>query len=125
MILPELKIGDYTAKVPIVQGGMSVGISLSGLASAVANEGGIGVIGSAFIGMREPDAYSNYLEANTRAMKREIRIARKKSDGIIGVNIMGVLTNFSDTVTTCIEEGIDIIFSGAGLPLVQYSAGCR
>ncbi|MBT8357250.1 MAG: nitronate monooxygenase, partial [Deltaproteobacteria bacterium] len=54
MKLPVLKIGDLEAEVPIIQGGMSVGISLSGLASAVANEGGIGVIGTALIGLREP-----------------------------------------------------------------------
>ena len=117
MKLPVLKIGDIEAKVPIIQGGMSVGISLSGLASAVANEGAIGVIGTALIGMREPDYNSNYLEANIRGMKKEIRKARQMSDGIIGVNIMVVLTNYADTVRTAIEERVDIIFAGAGLPL--------
>jgi nitronate monooxygenase len=117
MKLPVLKIGDLEARVPIIQGGMSVGISLSGLAAAVANEGGIGVIGTALIGMREPDYKSNYLEANIRGMKKEIRKARQMSDGIVGVNIMVVLTNYADTVRTAIEEQVDIIFAGAGLPL--------
>ncbi len=117
MLLPTLKIGDLEARVPIIQGGMSVGISLSGLASAVANEGGIGVIGTALIGLREPDYKSNYLEANIRGMKKEIRKARHMSDGIIGVNIMVVLTNYADTIRTAIEEQVDIIFAGAGLPL--------
>ncbi|MBT8351634.1 MAG: nitronate monooxygenase, partial [Deltaproteobacteria bacterium] len=117
MKLPLLRIGDLEAEVPIIQGGMSVGISLSGLASAVANEGGIGVIGTALIGLREPDYKSNYLEANIRGMRKEIRKARQMSDGIIGVNIMVVLTNFADTVRTAIDEQVDIIFAGAGLPL--------
>ena len=116
-MFPKLKIGDLVAKIPVIQGGMGVGISLSGLASAVANEGGIGVIATAVIGMGESDLYSNYLEANIRALKREIRKAREMSKGILGVNIMVALTNFADMVKTSIAEGIDIIFSGAGLPL--------
>ena len=115
--LPELIIGELKARLPIVQGGMGVGISLSGLASAVANEGGIGVIATAGIGMYEPDYFSNFLEANIRALRKEIRKAREKTNGILGVNIMVALTNFSDMVKVSIEEGIDIIFSGAGLPL--------
>jgi NAD(P)H-dependent flavin oxidoreductase YrpB (nitropropane dioxygenase family) len=96
---------------------MGVCISLSGLASAVANEGGIGVIAVACIGMNEPDFYSNFLEANIRALKNEIRKARELTKGILGVNIMVALSNFADMVRTAIDEGIDIIFSGAGLPL--------
>jgi NAD(P)H-dependent flavin oxidoreductase YrpB (nitropropane dioxygenase family) len=115
--LKELKIGDLIAKIPIIQGGMGVGISLSGLASSVANEGGIGVIATAGIGMREPDFYKNFLEANIRALKEEIQKARELSQGILGVNIMVALSNFADMVKTAIEEKIDIIFAGAGLPL--------
>ncbi len=117
MIHTKLKIGDLVAKIPIIQGGMSVGISLSGLASAVAEEGGIGVIGTAMIGMSESDLYSNGLEANLRALKKEIRKTREMTQGIIGVNIMVALTNYADMVKLSIEEGIDIIFCGAGLPL--------
>lgn len=116
MTFPPLKIGDLIARVPIIQGGMGVGISLSGLASAVANEGGIGVIAAAMIGMGESDIYSNYEEANIRALRNEIRKAREKTKGILGVNIMVALSNFVDMVKTSIEEGIDVIFSGAGLP---------
>jgi nitronate monooxygenase len=115
--LPLLKIRDLVAKLPIIQGGMGVGISLSGLASAVANEGGIGVIAAALIGMGEPDIYSNFQEANIRALRREIRKAREITKGVLGVNVMVVLTNFADMVKTAIEEKIDVIFSGAGLPL--------
>lgn len=115
--LKELKIGDLTAKLPIIQGGMGVAISLSGLASAVANEGGIGVISAAVIGMLEPDFSINFLEANIRALKREIRKAKGLTKGILGVNILVALSNFADMARTAIEEEIDIIFSGAGLPL--------
>lgn len=110
-----LIIGDMVAKLPLIQGGMSVGISLSGLAAAVANEGGIGVIGTADIGMNEPDFREKFLEANIRALKKEIQKARKLTQGIFGVNIMVALTNFHDLVKTAIEEKIDIIFSGAGV----------
>lgn len=113
----SLNIGSLTAKLPIIQGGMGVGVSLSGLASAVANEGGIGVISAAAIGMHEPDFTTNYLEANIRALKKEIRKARELTKGILGINIMVALSNFSDMAKTAIEEGIDVIFSGAGLPL--------
>ena len=117
MKLPTLRIGDLIAKLPIIQGGMGVGISLSGLASAVANEGGIGVIAAAMIGMGEPDIATNPLEANIRALKNEIRKARNLTKGLLGVNIMVALTHFSNLVVAAIEEGIDFIFSGAGLPL--------
>ncbi len=115
--LRELKIGDLIAKIPIIQGGMGIGISLSGLASAVANEGGIGVISTAVVGVHEPDLFGNFLEANIRALKKEIRKARELTKGILGVNIMVALSNFADMVRTAIEEKIDIIFAGAGLPL--------
>lgn len=116
--LPELKFGDSIAKLPIIQGGMGVGISLSGLASAVANEGGVGVIAAAMIGMGEPDVGKNPDEANMRALRNEIRKARERmTQGLLGVNIMVALTNFADMVKTSIREGADVIFSGAGLPL--------
>jgi nitronate monooxygenase len=112
-----LRIGDLTASLPIIQGGMGVAVSLAGLAAAVANEGGIGVIACAGIGMIEDDLFSNFLAANTRALRKEIRRARSLSAGILGVNIMVALSNFGELVKTALEEEIDIIFSGAGLPL--------
>jgi nitronate monooxygenase len=122
--LAALHIGDRVARVPIIQGGMGVGISLSGLSAAVANEGGIGVIATAGIGMTEPDFFENFLEASLRALRREIRKARQATTGILGVNIMVALTDYADLVRTAVEEKIDIIFSGAGLPLnlPQYVA---
>ena len=115
--IPSLRIGELQAKIPIVQGGMSVGISLSGLASAVANEGGIGVIGAAGIGMLEPDFSTNFKEANKRALRKEIRKARKMTKGIIGVNLMVALSDFDELLLVAIEEGVDLVFLGAGLPL--------
>lgn len=117
MPFPTLNIGDLVARIPIVQGGMGVGISLSRLASAVANEGGIGVIAAAMIGMKEPDVAKNPIEANVRALRRELQKAREMTQGIVGVNIMVALTTFGEMVRTSIEERADIIFSGAGLPL--------
>jgi nitronate monooxygenase len=116
MKLPSLNIAGLVSKIPIIQGGMGVGISLSGMASAVANEGGIGVIAAAILGLNEPDYSKNSDEANIRVLKNEIRKARKMTGGVLGVNIMVALTNFGDMVRTSIEEGIDIIFAGAGLP---------
>ncbi|MEO0288532.1 MAG: nitronate monooxygenase [candidate division WOR-3 bacterium] len=117
--IPQLKIGDFVAKIPIVQGGMGVGISLSGLASAVANEGGIGVIAAAGIGMLEPDFIKNFKEANRRALRKEIQKAREKTDGIIGVNIMVALSDFEELLLVAIDEKVDLVFMGAGLPLLN------
>lgn len=117
MPFPSLKIGDLTARIPIVQGGMGVGISLAGLASAVANQGAIGVIAGAMIGMKEHDVAQNPIEANVRALRNEILKARELTRGIIGVNIMVALTTFTQMVREAIETKVDVIFSGAGLPL--------
>jgi nitronate monooxygenase len=115
--MPQLKIGQHSARIPIVQGGMAVGISLSGLASAVASAGGIGVIGGAGIGMFEPDFAKNYDTASRRALRNEIKKARQKTKGILGVNLMVALSDYPEMVKAAADEGIDIIFSGAGLPL--------
>ncbi|RJO61658.1 MAG: nitronate monooxygenase [Dehalococcoidia bacterium] len=115
--MPALKIGQHTARIPIVQGGMAVGISLAGLASAVANAGGIGVIGGAGIGFFEPDFSKNYDVASRRALRNEIKKARQKTQGVLGINIMVALTDYAELVKAAADEGIDIIFCGAGLPL--------
>jgi nitronate monooxygenase len=110
-------IGDMKIPVPIIQGGMGVGISLSGLASSVANMGGIGVISSAAIGLTDNKGSSRFRQRNLEVLRREIQKARNLTKGILGVNIMSVLSDFSDLVKTSLEEKIDIIFAGAGLPL--------
>lgn len=115
--MPKLKIGNSVAKLPIVQGGMGVGISLSGLASAVANEGGIGIIAANSIGMLDPDYYASHKDANTIALRKEIRKAKEMSSGIIGVNIMVAVNDFHALLRIAIEEKVDIVFLGAGLPI--------
>ncbi|WP_027720221.1 NAD(P)H-dependent flavin oxidoreductase [Maridesulfovibrio zosterae] len=117
MNLPQLKIGDLVAKVPVIQGGMGVGISLSGLASAVAKEGGIGVIAAAMIGLTSKNGGKDHAKAHIDALTEEIRKAKEMTSGILGVNIMVALSNFADMVSTSVKEGADVIFSGAGLPL--------
>ncbi len=115
--MQSFNIGDLNVKLPIVQGGMGVAVSLSGLASAVANAGGIGVISAAGIGMLEPDYIKNFHAANKRALRKEIRKAKSMTHGVLGVNIMMALTDHEELIKVAIEEKIDIIFMGAGLPL--------
>lgn len=110
-------IGNTEIKIPVIQGGMGVGISLSGLASAVANEGGIGVISCAGLGLIYPKEKGTYTEKCIGGLREEIRKARQMTKGIIGVNVMVALSNYADMVRTAIAEKIDVIFSGAGLPL--------
>ena len=112
-----LKIGNLPIAVPIIQGGMGVGISLSGLAAAVANEGGVGVISSAGLGLLYRDFSENFLEASIHGLKEEIRKAKEKTKGVIGINVMVAMTNFVDMIKTSIAEKVDIIIAGAGLPL--------
>lgn len=109
-------LGNLEIKLPIIQGGMGVGVSLSGLASAVANEGGIGVISCAGLGLIYHKSPGDYLSKCISGLKDEIKKAREKSKGIIGVNIMVALTNYADMVKTSIAEKVDVIFAGAGLP---------
>lgn len=117
-ILNHLRIGNLVAKWPIIQGGMGIGISLSALAGAVAKEGGIGIISGVQIGYREADFQKNNLEANKRALREEIRKAREIApEGIIGVNLLAAMTTYDELIRTAIEEGIDLIVTGAGLPL--------
>lgn len=110
-------IGNRQISLPVVQGGMGVGISLSGLAAAVANEGGIGVISCAGLGLLYKKHPGDYLRNCIWGLREELRKAREKTKGIVGVNIMVALSNFADMVRTTIEEKADIIFAGAGLAL--------
>ena len=115
--MKSFKIGDLTIELPIVQGGMGVGVSLSGLASAVAEEGGVGVISCAGLGLLYPKFSKDYLTNSIMGLREEIRKARAKTRGVIGVNVMVALTNFADMVRTAVAEKADVVFSGAGLPL--------
>ena len=124
----SLKIGDLEVKVPVVQGGMGVGISLSGLAGNVSACGGLGVISTAQIGWREPDFYEKPFEANFRAIEKEIKKARELAKGgVLGVNIMVATQRYEEYVKSAVKAGIDIIISGAGLPidLPKYVEGSK
>ena len=121
-------IGDLTAKIPVIQGGMGVGISLSRLAGSVAACGGVGVISTAQIGWREPDFREHPFEANYRAIGKELQKAREIAEGgIIGVNIMVATQRYEEYVKTAVKAGVDLIISGAGLPidLPKYVEGTK
>lgn len=109
MHFPELKIGNLTVKIPIIQGGMAVRISTAPLAAAVANQGGIGIIAATGMSIEE--------------LKSEIKRARELSSGIIGVNVLFAVSQFAKLVITAMEEKIDLIVSGAGFSRDMFSWG--
>jgi NAD(P)H-dependent flavin oxidoreductase YrpB (nitropropane dioxygenase family) len=107
--LPELKIGKFTARIPLVQGGMSVRVSTSSLAAAVAECGGIGTIGGSGIPIDE--------------LKEDIRKAKRMTDGIVAVNIMFAIREFMEAVMASIEAGVDMIVTGAGFSRDVFKIG--
>jgi NAD(P)H-dependent flavin oxidoreductase YrpB (nitropropane dioxygenase family) len=118
-----MKIGNLDVEIPVVQGGMGVGVSLSGLAGAVASCGGVGVISTAQIGFKDPEFAKHPIETNLKTIGREIKKAREIASennshgGVIGVNIMVVTRRYEDYVRAAVTAGADIIISGAGLPM--------
>ena len=128
MEVKALKFGGLTAKRPIVQGGMGVGVSLSSLAGNVAKCGGIGTISGVHPGYREADFKENPFRANLRAIGNELEKAKEIANGgIIGFNFMTVMNHYEEYVKEAIAAGADFIVSGAGLPvnLAKYAAGTR
>ncbi|MDZ5253398.1 nitronate monooxygenase family protein [Clostridium sp. LIBA-8841] len=126
MNIKPLTIGNISARLPIIQGGMGIGVSLSNLAGAVAKAGGVGIISGAQPGYLEEDFKKNPLEANLRALKKHIKLAKEKSqNGIIGVNLMVAMNNYAEHVKAAIDSGVDLIISGAGLPshLPKFTKG--
>ena len=115
--IPSLKIGDLEVNPPIIQGGMGVRISKANLAAAVANEGCIGVVSTVGLGRFEDHPGSEFLRINEEALRYELRKAKSMTKGIIGVNVMVALSNYDNLTATAAEEGVDLIISGAGLPL--------
>lgn len=110
MKLPELKIGNLVAKVPIIQGGMAIRISTGRLAAAVGEEGGIGLIAASGMSFDE--------------LRKEIRLARSLTkNGIIGINAMVAARQFAGLVKTAIEEGIDLVVAGAGFSRDMFALG--
>lgn len=117
--LKPLQIGNLTAEKPIIQGGMGVGVSRSGLAGAVAAEGGIGIISTAQIGYDEDGFERDQAGCNRIAIKKHISRAREIAGGkgLIGVNIMVALKHYKEHVQEAVRAGADVIISGAGLPM--------
>lgn len=116
--MKALKIGSLKAAIPVIQGGMGVGISLHRLAGAVAAEGGIGIISTAQIGFREPGFDADPIGTNLKAIATEVAKARELArGGIIGVNIMVATRGYDDYVKAAVDAGVDLIISGAGLPM--------
>jgi nitronate monooxygenase len=109
--LPQLKIGHMMPKLPIIQGGMGVGISLSGLATAVAKAGGIGIISGTGITVEE-------LRSHIKTAKDAV-----KDVGYIGVNVLFAMNDFAEKMKIAIEEKVDFIISGAGISRDMYSWG--
>ena len=114
-----LTIGKKKIRIPVIQGGMGIGVSRSGLAGAVAKNGGVGVIASVALGLISPyfKKKSDYYEANKLALRDEVKKAREiAGSGIIGVNCMVAISDYEDMVRVSVENGADLIISGAGLP---------
>lgn len=133
--LPSLQIGQHIARYPIIQGGMGIRISGAHLAAAVANAGGIGIISAVGLGLNSPyfditqsngrKRRKQFFEANRLALIDEIQTARALSpEGILGINVMVAAQDYETLVRTAAEQGIDLIISGAGLPmqLPEYTA---
>ncbi|MCR5144141.1 MAG: nitronate monooxygenase [Lachnospiraceae bacterium] len=127
--LKGIELGGKMAKYPILQGGMGVGVSLHKLAGAVSKAGGIGCISTADIGFKKENFYKNPLQANIEAIGEEIKMAREIAgeDKILAVNIMHALKDYEAIVNECVKQEIDLIISGAGIPLnlPQYTKGSK
>lgn len=124
MQLKSLKIGDKIARLPIIQGGMGVGVSRSSLAGAVAAAGGVGIISTAQIGYDEEGFDKDPAGANLRAIKKHIVRAKElakdtlgKCAGLVGVNVMVALKHYREHVRAAVEAGADVVICGAGLPM--------
>ncbi|NLM80668.1 MAG: nitronate monooxygenase [Clostridiales bacterium] len=117
--MKSVPIGKKGLDIPIIQGGMGIGVSLGRLAGSVALCGGMGVISAANPGFNQPDFYKNRRQANCRALKNEILKAREiaRGRGMVAVNVMVALSDSEELVKTAVKAGADAVIAGAGLPL--------
>lgn len=115
----SLRIGDMVAELPIIQGGMGVGVSRCNLAGAVAREGGVGIISTAQIGYDEEGFASDQAGSNLRAIRKHIARAKEIAcgNGLVGVNVMVALKHYREHVREAVAAGADVVICGAGLPL--------
>lgn len=119
MQLPELKIGRLRSRFPVIQAGMGVRVGIGQLAGAVINAGGMGVVASVGLGNYGEEHGRSYAEESSYRLALEIREARQITGGKgpLGVNVMVALTNYEKLIKVAVDEGVDFIISGAGLPL--------
>ena len=118
MLMKEVKIGQKLLNIPIIQGGMGIGISRSKLAGAVAGEGAVGVISTAQIGYDEEGFEKNQHSCNLKAIRKHIAKAKEIAGGkgLIAVNIMVAMKHYKEHVCEAAKAGVDLIICGAGLP---------
>lgn len=109
MQIPTLNIGKHRPRVPIVQGGMSILVSNPSLACAVADAGGIGIIGGTGV--------------SPEKLGQMIRDAKARTSGIIGVNIMVAANHFTDLVRAAMDAQVDLIIAGAGISKELFKLG--
>lgn len=117
-ILPELVIRKTRMKVPVIQGGMGIGLSTYTLAGAVASEGGMGVLSSAALDRIVSDRHGRKMKHREAAAFDVIDAKKLANGGAIGMNIMvAVINSYEDSVLGSMDGGVDAIISGAGLPM--------
>lgn len=118
-VLKPLRIGNKVAKLPIIQGGMGVGVSRSSLAGAVAAEGGVGIISTAQIGYDEEGFEKDQAGCNRVAIHKHIARAKEIAggNGLVGVNVMVALKHYREHVREAVAAGADVVICGAGLPM--------
>jgi len=114
--IPSLQIGPHKVRWPIIQGGMGVSVSRNRLAAAVANAEGVGVIASVGLGLTYNPVVPNWI-----VLREEINLARATSSGILGVNVMQAVSDHEQLIETAVRCGVDLLFLGAGIPVLPDS----
>lgn len=118
-MISEVKIGNKSISIPLIQGGMGVGISLSGLAGNVMKEGGMGCISAAHPGYRHPNFWKDSTQVNIQALHEEVKKAKEIANGkgLCAINVMVASKNYDDYVKASVDAGADAIICGAGIPM--------
>lgn len=133
--LKSMRLGGREL-LPIVQGGMGIGVSAHRLAGTVASMGGVGTLSAVDARRHHPDlmARTEGLSsrvgqdedtrrqvdaANREAVAREVKAAREQSQGrgLLAMNVMRAVSDYAGYVKASLEAGVDAVVVGAGLPL--------